>query len=173
MFLFLIFIGFLKHKSNTFGEEGKKNGDDSKSTVSNQDLYMISFISDEENMRNSRPGNIEFRNSSYLPGNQELSENVDNHMPIQSAINRAMGKSLKSPKNREKNKRSPKADQKDKKEKTQIQKNEIKEKKETSIKDVEEKKELKSTSPEEENQKEDIKNETNTTNTKTLSSEIS
>ena len=155
------------------GEEGKKNGDDSKSTVSNQDLYMLSFISDEENMRNSKPGNIEFRNSSYLPGNQELSENVDNHMPIQSAINRAMGKSLKSPKNREKNKRSPKVDHKDKKEKTQIQKDEIKENKETSIKDVEEKKELKSKSPEEENKKEDIKNETNTTNTKTLSSEIS
>ena len=47
-------------------------------------------------------------------------------------------------KNREKNKRSPKADHKDKKEKTQIQMDEIKEKKETSIKDDKEKKEIKS-----------------------------
>lgn len=153
------------------GEEIKKNEDDSSSTVSNQDLYMLSFISDEENTKNNKQPKIEFRNSSYLPGSQEINEN-DDHMPIQSAINRAMGRSLKLPRNKDKNKKSLKADHKEKKDKNKLQKEELNEKKDIIQKDIDEEKELNFTSLEG-NSKKDTKNETNTINTNSLNSDIS
>ena len=77
----------------------KGNDSDADSEVSGKDLYMLSFISDEDNNRASKENNEEKEERSLMREKEEKKE--ESHMPIQSAINKAMEKSQKSPKNKE------------------------------------------------------------------------
>ena len=100
----------------------KGNDSDADSEVSGKDLYMLSFISDEDNNRASKENNEEKEERSLMREKEEKKE--ESHMPIQSAINKAMEKSQKSPKNKDKKKNSPKEESKQKEE-TNTNKEEI------------------------------------------------